>query len=88
LLSPTKVRAGSIGARKRWGDPALPRIVKIGDLTDPARRFVVLIVKAARDAEAEERAAAAAAADAKATADGQFPAIAEGDDGGSRRSPI
>jgi hypothetical protein len=44
--NPTKVRAGQLGARKRWGET---RIVRLADLTEPQRRLVVALVDAARN---------------------------------------
>jgi hypothetical protein len=43
---PTKVRAGTIGAKKRWGEE--PRIVRLDDLTPPQRRLVLALIEAAR----------------------------------------
>lgn len=43
---PTKVRAGQIGARARWGEE--PRIVRLDALTAPQRRLVLALVDAAR----------------------------------------
>lgn len=42
---PTKVRAGSIGARARWGDPG---VVRLDELTPPQRRLVLALVDAAK----------------------------------------
>ena len=53
---PSKVRAGRIGARSRWGTP---RRVHIGDLP-PARRAVVLaLIEAERRAQERESGGAA-----------------------------
>lgn len=43
---PTKVRAGQLGAQKRWGEQ--PRIVRLDDLTASQKRLVVALVEAAR----------------------------------------
>jgi hypothetical protein len=43
---PTKVRAGTIGARTRWGPE--PRVVRLDTLTPPQRRLVLALVDAAR----------------------------------------
>jgi hypothetical protein len=45
VKDPVKVRAGSIGARRRWGER---RIVRLDDLTAPQRRLVLALVDAAR----------------------------------------
>jgi hypothetical protein len=42
---PTKVRAGKIGARARWGEP---RVARLDDLTLPQRRLVLALIEAAR----------------------------------------
>lgn len=55
IKNPEKVRAGTIGASRRWGPR---RVVKIGDLTPPQRRLVLALIEAAR----EEREAARDAA--------------------------
>jgi hypothetical protein len=44
--NPTKVRAGTIGARQRWGPE--PRVVRLDELTGPQRRLVLALVDAAR----------------------------------------
>lgn len=44
---PTKVRAGTIGARARWG--AEPVVVRLDDLTPPQRRLVLAMVAAVRE---------------------------------------
>jgi len=46
---PVKVRAGRIGATKRWGDR---EVVRLDELSGPQRRLVEALVRAAR---AEER---------------------------------
>jgi hypothetical protein len=51
MKDPTKVRAGTIGAYRRWGPE--PRVVRLDDLTPPQRRLVMALVDAAR---AESRA--------------------------------
>ena len=49
---PTKVRAGHLGAERRWGPPGT-RTVKIGDLTPEQRRLVLALVEAAREDRGE-----------------------------------
>ncbi len=44
--NPVKVRAGRIGATKRWGTE--PRVVRLHDLSDAQRRLVRALVDAAR----------------------------------------
>jgi hypothetical protein len=56
---PVKVRAGTIGARQRWGDT--PRVLRLDDLTPPQRRLVVALVDAAR-AELQDKPTAPEAA--------------------------
>ena len=46
MKDPTKVRAGTLGARRRWGDE--PRVVRLDDLTPPQRRLVLALIEAAR----------------------------------------
>lgn len=43
---PVRVRAGHIGATRRWG--AEPRVVRIADLTSEQRRLVLALIDAAR----------------------------------------
>jgi hypothetical protein len=43
---PTKVRAGTIGARVRWGEP---RVVRLDDLTPSQKRLVLALIAAARE---------------------------------------
>jgi len=43
---PDKVRAGQMGAHKRWG--AQPRTVRLDELTTEQRRLVVALVDAAK----------------------------------------
>ena len=42
-----KVRAGTLGARARWGDGP-PRIVRLDDLSAPQRRVVLALLAAVR----------------------------------------
>ncbi len=42
---PTKVAAGTLGARARWGEP---RVIRLDDLTAPQRRLVLALVSAAK----------------------------------------
>lgn len=51
---PVKVKAGRIGALKRWGEP---KTVKLHDLTPDQRRLVLALVDAARNAQADKAAA-------------------------------
>lgn len=44
--NPVKVKAGLIGAVKRWG--AEPSVVRLHELTDPQRRLVLALIAAAR----------------------------------------
>lgn len=44
---PAKVRAGKIGARKRWAGHQA-RVVKLDSLTPEQRRLVVALIAAAR----------------------------------------
>lgn len=44
---PIKVRAGEIGARKRWGDHPT-RVVRLDSLTPEQRRLVLALVAAAK----------------------------------------
>jgi hypothetical protein len=46
IKDPVKVRAGTIGARKRWGDQ--PVVVRLDSLTSEQRRLVVALVEAAK----------------------------------------
>jgi len=47
--NPAKVRAGKIGAAKRWGtEPRTPRVVRLDSLTSEQRRLVIALVEAAR----------------------------------------
>jgi len=48
---PTKVRAGLLGAEKRWSDPANRRVARLDDLSPEARRLVLALVDAARHAD-------------------------------------
>lgn len=48
---PTKVRAGTIGARNRWAGHT-PRVVKLDELTPPYRRLVLQLVDAAKSEQA------------------------------------
>lgn len=41
---PVKVRAGTIGARARWGDE--PRVVRLGSLDPRVRAAVVALIRA------------------------------------------
>lgn len=45
---PTKVRAGTIGAHKRWGEQ--PRVVRLDELTPQQRALVVALIAAVREA--------------------------------------
>ena len=49
IKDPIKVRAGQIGARKRWGEP---RLVRLDDLTMAQRQLVMALVDAARSQKA------------------------------------
>jgi hypothetical protein len=40
------VRAGQLGARRRWGEE--PRIARLDDLTPPQRRLVQALISAQR----------------------------------------
>jgi hypothetical protein len=42
---PTKVRAGRVGAERRWGSPG---VVRLDELTPPQRRLVLALVEAAK----------------------------------------
>jgi len=64
---PNKVRAGKIGAQKRWGET--PRVIRVADLTAPQRRLVVALVAAARAELPESK-----SADVKQTAVGAHEA--------------
>ena len=44
--NPVKVRAGTIGARTRWGPE--PRVIRLDELSAPQRRLVVALVAAAK----------------------------------------
>jgi hypothetical protein len=59
--NPVKVRAGAIGAAKRWSGHA-PTTVRLDALRPEARRLIVSLIEAARAAEAvaesEDRGAA------------------------------
>lgn len=61
---PAKVRAGELGARKRWGDP---RVLRLDELTSEQRRLVLALVDAAKKAPAPVK--ADAVEDGDATAD-------------------
>lgn len=50
---PVRVRAGEIGARRRWGEE--PSVVRLHDLTDPQRRLVLALVEAARAEQLQAR---------------------------------
>lgn len=50
IKDPAKVRAGEIGARKRWSGHQ-PRIVRLDDLSPEQRRLVLALVNAARSKE-------------------------------------
>lgn len=52
VKNPVKVRAGTIGARTRWGTE--PRVVRLDELTAPQRRLVLALVDAARQEAARE----------------------------------
>jgi hypothetical protein len=54
--NPTKVRAGQIGAAKRWGPE--PRVVRLDELDAPQRRLVLALIDAARQERAREPQAA------------------------------
>ena len=45
---PAKVRAGQLGARKRWGDP---RILRLDQLDPDERRLIQAILTAKRNAD-------------------------------------
>ena len=49
--NPVKVRAGTIGAAKRWADHA-PVTVRLADLRPEARRLILSLIEAAKAAEA------------------------------------
>lgn len=69
---PTKVRAGTIGARTRWAGHE-PRVIRLDDLTGPQRRLVLALVDAARK---------------EAPAVSETSAEAQEIDGGDRRLPL
>lgn len=48
-----KVRAGTIGARTRWGEP---RVVRLDALTPEQRRLVLALVDAAKATTPEQAA--------------------------------
>ena len=54
---PVKVRAGQLGAERRWGPPGT-RTVRIGDLTVEQRRLVLALIDAAKKAPAVTTASA------------------------------
>jgi hypothetical protein len=47
---PVKVRAGQLGAQKRWADHAA-RTVRLDELTPEQRRLVLALVEAAKSGE-------------------------------------
>lgn len=47
VKDPTKVRAGTIGARKRWAGH-VPQLVRLDELSQPQRRLVLALVAAAK----------------------------------------
>jgi len=49
--NPDRVRAGRLGAVKRWGE--IPRVVRIDKLTDQQRRVVLALIDLA-DAKTAE----------------------------------
>ncbi len=55
---PTKVRAGTIGALRRWGEPGSrpSPVVRIGDLTPSQRELVLALISAARAQSSTEAA--------------------------------
>jgi hypothetical protein len=48
IKNPIRVRAGQMGAAKRWSNPANRRVVRLHDLTPEQRRLVLALVEAAR----------------------------------------
>jgi hypothetical protein len=48
IKDPAKVRAGQLGGRAKYADPARRTCVRIGDLTSDQRRIVLALVDAAR----------------------------------------
>lgn len=56
---PAKVRAGAIGAAKRWSDPANRRVVRLDSLEPPVAAAVRALIAA--DAAAKQAKAAAGA---------------------------
>jgi hypothetical protein len=61
--SATKVRAGKLGARARWGEP---RVVRLDSLTSEQRRLVLALVDAAKkEAVAEVQTPATADAEVR-----------------------
>lgn len=54
---PVKVRAGQLGAQKRWG-PTGTRVVRISDLTPEQRRLVLALIDAAKAGTAVDDVAA------------------------------
>lgn len=50
--NPIKVKAGKIGATKRWG--AEPRVIRLDELDPPKRRLILALVDAARREAARE----------------------------------
>ena len=51
IKNPTKVRAGKIGAAKRWADHDR-RLVRLDALRPEARRLILSLIEAAKAAEA------------------------------------
>ncbi len=53
IKDPAKVRAGQLGGRAKYADPARRTCVRIGDLTADQRRIVLALVDAARQTKSE-----------------------------------
>jgi hypothetical protein len=51
IKDPAKVRAGTIGAARRWADHDR-RVVRLDALRPEARRLIISLIEAARAAEA------------------------------------
>ncbi len=52
LKNPVKVRAGAIGAKKRWGEP---RIARLDSLDPRVREAVIALIRADEAARAREQ---------------------------------
>jgi hypothetical protein len=57
LAALTHSERGTLGAEKRWSNPANRKIVRLDSLSADERRLVLALVEAARSAKAERDAA-------------------------------